>query len=455
MVFVTGFSILSRNLRNSAKMKISLTLSLFCTAFCLTVPILASDSETTSSQGITVVFAQGREIKTGRYWPPEGDRKAQLTDVQEHFQVPNSRKGEIEWLHPLAGGNRVMAGYEDGGVLWVDFQTKRSHLFENAHYVELSKDEKYFAYREWDPDFEEKSEDDTSSTIVVRRTSKPFEILIKLSSQKYPGYFFFENRFYAEAYDTGEPGKKKSAIYECDPESRTIKKIASDCTLEGESVSGDRMILFRSPDSSSFGDRLEVVDTRNQTKVFGETLINLSRFEFSPDGRYLAAESHMSRPLTGHHLIDLKKKKFHDGDYDIEGYAPFEVAGWSPDSHWMLMRYRVPDPDNTGSWVREDAYLVSLDGQNKIKIATDLDPAVCEFLPIPVEKPEKEEKTEKKEKAQNAGTDCQLLFRNGEGELCAFIVEDSDGWGGRDMPLGEEVDTFCIVPPSTPSDRKN
>jgi len=426
-----------------------------CAAFSLTVPVWASDAETSSSQGITVVFAQGREIKTSLYWPPEGERKAQLTDVQERFRVPKSREGEIEWLLSLAGGNRVMVGYKDGGILWVDFQTKRSHLFENAQYVELSKDEKYFAFCERDRGFEENVSVDTSSTIVVRRTSKPFEILIKLPAPKYPGFFFFENRFYAQAYDTGEPARKKSAIYECDLESRTIKKIASDCTLEGESVSGDRMILFRSPDSSSCGDRLEVVDTRNQARVFGETLVNLSQLKLSPDGRYLAAESHMSRPLTGHHLIDLKKKKFFPEDYDIEGYAPFEVAGWSPDSHWMLMRYRVPDPDNTGSWVREDAYLVSLDGQNKIKIATGLDPAVCEFLPISSEKPQEKRGSGKKEKVENSRTDCQLLYRNGEGELCAFIVKDSDGWGGRDMPLGEEVDSFCIVPPATPSDRKN
>jgi hypothetical protein len=455
MVFATYFHSLSKKVRSSVKMRLALRLSLLFVVFCLTVPILASDTETTSSLGVTVVFARGCEIKTGRYLPPEGERKASLTDVQKRFRVPKSRKGEIEWFLPLAGGNRVMAGYEDGGILWVDFQTKRSHLFENAQYAQLSKDEKYFAYREWDPDLEEKPEDETSSTIVVRRTSKPFEILMKLPAPKYPGFFFFEDRFYAEAYDTGEPDKRKSAIYECDPVTRTIKKIASDCSLKGESESGDRMILFRSPDPTSFENRLEVVDTRNQTKVFGETLINLSRFELSPDGRYLAAESHMSRSLTGHHLVDLKKKKRLQTNFNIEGYAPFEVEGWSPDSKWMLMRYRVPDPDNTGSWVREDAYLVSMNGRNKIKIATDLDPAVCEFLPIPVEEPGNEEKTEKKEKARDSGTDCQLLFRNKEGELCAFIVEDSDGWGGRDVLLGEEVDVFCIVPPSSPSNRRN
>jgi hypothetical protein len=80
--------------------------------------------------------------------------------------------------------------------------------------------------------------------------------------------------------------------------------------------------------------------------------VNLCCLSASPDGKWLAVQAHLSRPLTGHFLVKLSTGK----EFDLPRpgkYAPAEVEDWSPDSQQIACSWRIPDPRNDGASIRD------------------------------------------------------------------------------------------------------
>lgn len=85
----------------------------------------------------------------------------------------------------------------------------------------------------------------------------------------------------------------------------------------------------------------------------------------SPNGRYLAFEFHLSRPVVGDTLVDITAPPGTHGEVaDLSpplprGYAAQKVAAWSRDNREVVWAYLVTDPENDGSWLREDLWLAA------------------------------------------------------------------------------------------------
>lgn len=91
----------------------------------------------------------------------------------------------------------------------------------------------------------------------------------------------------------------------------------------------------------------------------------------SPTGRYFAFHSHLSRPLTGHSITDRQTHRYLDQDLFIpKGYSPGPLLKWSLDGKLLLWEFRVPepDPDNDGSWLREEIWVTSFYTHTKHRI---------------------------------------------------------------------------------------
>jgi hypothetical protein len=93
----------------------------------------------------------------------------------------------------------------------------------------------------------------------------------------------------------------------------------------------------------------------------------------SPNGRYLAFDFHLSRPVVGDTLVDVTVPPSANGDVTPlnpplpRGYAAQKVAAWSRDSREVLWAYLVTDPENDGDWLREDLW-VAAPGSSKARL---------------------------------------------------------------------------------------
>jgi Tol biopolymer transport system component len=140
----------------------------------------------------------------------------------------------------------------------------------------------------------------------------------------------------------------------------------------------------REPFWSSDGREIALIDTSPQDfnastlivdaqtgKIRFQTdkMVNPTTPLLSPNGRYLAVHPHMSRPLTGHIIIDRQTGKLLDYDFYPKGYAPGPLNAWSSDGKWLLWTVRIPDPKNDGSWLQEEIWLISIDAKVKRKIS--------------------------------------------------------------------------------------
>jgi len=126
------------------------------------------------------------------------------------------------------------------------------------------------------------------------------------------------------------------------------------------------MIALVSTLTSDFSAPVLVVDAQSGKVSFQtESLVNPIHPFLSPSGRYLAFEPHTSRPLSGSVIVDLRTGRFLRRDFCRRGYAQGPLQGFSSDERWLLWTWRVPDPNNDGSWLREELWLVSLDAKAK------------------------------------------------------------------------------------------
>jgi Tol biopolymer transport system component len=80
----------------------------------------------------------------------------------------------------------------------------------------------------------------------------------------------------------------------------------------------------------------------------------------SPDGRYLGLLCDLSRPKLGHTLFDRRTGKTLTRDLDYTNRLPAVVEDWSPDGRFLLCNWRIPDPENDGSWNGDEVGLASL-----------------------------------------------------------------------------------------------
>lgn len=87
---------------------------------------------------------------------------------------------------------------------------------------------------------------------------------------------------------------------------------------------------------------------------------------FSPNGRLLAVHNHLSRPLSGHTVYDLGSGEALDPAYPGQ-YAPPTLEDWSPDNRSAIFDWRVQDPGNDGSWIRQFEAITRLDtGKSRV-----------------------------------------------------------------------------------------
>jgi hypothetical protein len=80
----------------------------------------------------------------------------------------------------------------------------------------------------------------------------------------------------------------------------------------------------------------------------------------SPDSRFLGAIYSLSRPKRGHTLFDRRTGQVFERDLDYPNRLPTVIEDWSLDGRFLICNWRVPDPDNDGSWLCDEIGIVSL-----------------------------------------------------------------------------------------------
>jgi hypothetical protein len=80
--------------------------------------------------------------------------------------------------------------------------------------------------------------------------------------------------------------------------------------------------------------------------------VNLCDMSFSPNSKLMAMQSHLSRPLTGHFLVEVSAKGGLRSLPQRAGFAPANFEDWSPSGRFALCTMRLVDPTNDGSWTR-------------------------------------------------------------------------------------------------------
>ena len=100
--------------------------------------------------------------------------------------------------------------------------------------------------------------------------------------------------------------------------------------------------------------------------------VNLGYLSVSPDGQYLAIESEMDGPVTGHFLIDLKSEKLKTIPSPQQFCDPL-VYGWLPNSSELLCDWRTPDPKRDNSWTKDTMGLTNLRGSSFVYLGVGVD----------------------------------------------------------------------------------
>ncbi len=116
------------------------------------------------------------------------------------------------------------------------------------------------------------------------------------------------------------------------------------------SQDGKKVALIRIRDRKSFSQSVEVhrYPGLELMRKLSEA-VNPCDLQFSPNGKQIAIHYHLSRPLTGHSILDL------DSGNDVphiqpERFAPAVITDWSPDGKMTASDWRTMDPENDGSW---------------------------------------------------------------------------------------------------------
>lgn len=153
----------------------------------------------------------------------------------------------------------------------------------------------------------------------------------------------------------------------------------------------------------------------------------------SPSGRYLAYHLHLSRPLTGHSILDRKTGRELTDRFQRSflpnGYEPGLLLQWSPSEKLLLWAFRVPmpDPDDNGSWRREEVWVTSLIGRGKHKIGSGGRYAEAAFAPD----------------AKHVLWLKPTPRHRGENPIYDLVSRPISG--GRTTTIARDVDTFAVA----------
>lgn len=151
-----------------------------------------------------------------------------------------------------------------------------------------------------------------------------------------------------------------------------IRKIQGSSQNVGWSPKGDKIITCENNDKDGYEEKIDVLAFDSSSFMKSYKMVSPRNPILSPSEKYFAVESHLSRPLTGHMIINMENNNAVKINYDMDSRAPFILSEWSNDEKWLLIVYRIPDPVNNGTWMSDEIWLVSFDGKYKYKV-TDTD----------------------------------------------------------------------------------
>lgn len=172
-------------------------------------------------------------------------------------------------------------------------------------------------------------------------------------------------------YGTIERSGMPQNTYVLDMATSTARLIRSKAYPYAWTHDGHGAILYRDRGASdSFEDTVYIVDCVTRAVLYDITLVGIRNVMLSARSHLVALESHLSRPLTGSAIIDIRTGEGLPHDYDVPGLAPWIAFDWSPNDKMLLGVYRIPDPSNTGNWLSEEIWVVPLTGKRKQKLTS-------------------------------------------------------------------------------------
>jgi hypothetical protein len=247
--------------------------------------------------------------------------------------MPGARPVRICKLWPLTQDDRV------------DIQWAPTGQIVLAHFVDAMNGKKRFGL----------SRDNSVSGIWIldsKPGAKPQRV-----AEGYSPTFSSDGNLMAYATD---PDNAK--VYVLNLQSHTHTQLSDQGTEPVWSADGHRLALIQMDPSNADVGGIRVLGYPAWDVVrqfpFGGIVIDP---KLSPDGSKVAVHFHLSRPLTGHSLFDVATgKELPIGTLDR--FAPPIVEDWSADGKWLLCDYRIEDPKNDGSWIKQTLGITAVAG---------------------------------------------------------------------------------------------
>lgn len=164
---------------------------------------------------------------------------------------------------------------------------------------------------------------------------------------------------------TYSSGQDSGDIWMLDLKTHTKKRLVKNGTQFCWCPNGREVAFVRVSDPTDFSKSVEV-RSFPELRLLRTIPAGVSPCEliFSPDGSRIAVHFHLSRPLTGHAIFNVKDGK----ESELQcppGIAPPIVDDWSADGSLLLCDWRAPDPNNDGSWIKDYVALVGPSGKGR------------------------------------------------------------------------------------------
>jgi hypothetical protein len=104
-----------------------------------------------------------------------------------------------------------------------------------------------------------------------------------------------------------------------------------------------------------------------------EKAVGPSDLKLSPTGRYLAVNFHLSRPVTGDTVLDVKSGADISNRYSMPNFLPTLIDDWSPDERYAVVEWRTADPNNDGAWKSSTIGVTSINGKWRRSLGKGMD----------------------------------------------------------------------------------
>jgi hypothetical protein len=154
------------------------------------------------------------------------------------------------------------------------------------------------------------------------------------------------------AYQTGE--YPRFDLWLLDLRTKQSKLLAKDANELIWSPKGDQVAYVQEEDMNDFAQPIVVRSYPGWRLVERmEPGVNPGVIIFSPDGKKLVVEHHLSRPLTGNEIVTIGGQVKHvEAAWSPDKYAPPMITDWSGKGDWLVSDWRIQNPDNDGTWTR-------------------------------------------------------------------------------------------------------